>query len=169
MEIPMNNYLMTGIPAAIRYLVLGVRNRGLLKYLVFATCVTLIAAIFIAKPIQAQAADLPLKNTSAEQVMAKMKERLHLTEEQETKIRTIIEESVQTRREILKSDPQDRSAIKRELQELQWKTDMRLGVILTEEQMKEYEKLREEQSEKMQRSDVQGSRKGSHGGRSRGF
>jgi hypothetical protein len=45
---------------------------------------------------------------------------------------------------------------------------MRLGVILTKEQMKEYEKLREEQSEKMQRSDVQGSR-GSRGGRSRGF
>jgi hypothetical protein len=42
-------------------------------------------------------------------------------------------------------------------------------VILTKEQMKEYEKLREEQSEKMQRSDVQGSRKGSHGGRSSGF
>ena len=97
-----------------------------------------------------------------------MKERLHLTEEQETKMRPIIEESVQTRREILKSDPQDRSAIKRELQELQWKTDMRLGVILTEEQMKEYEKLREEQSEKVQRGDVQGNR-GSRGGRLRRF
>jgi hypothetical protein len=47
-------------------------------------------------------------------------------------------------------------------------SDMRLGVILTKEQMKEYEKLMEEQSEKMQRSDVQGSR-GSRGGRSRGF
>jgi hypothetical protein len=68
----------------------------------------------------------------------------------------------------LKRDTQDRSAIKNELQELQWKTDMRLGVILTGEQMKEYEKLREEQSEKMPHSDVQGNR-GSRGGRSRGF
>jgi len=164
----MNNDLMTGISATIRYRVLGVRNRSLLKHLAFATFVTLIAAIFMAQPIPAQAADLPDMNSSAEQVMAKMKERLHLTEEQETKIRPIIEESVQTRREILKRDPQERSAIKNELQELQWKTDMRLGVILTEEQMREYEKLREEQSEKMQRSDMQGSR-GLRGGRSRGF
>jgi len=164
----MNNDLMTGISATIRYRVLGVRNRSLLKHLAFATCVTLIAAIFMAQPIPSQAADLPDTNSSAEQVMAKMKERLHLTEEQETKMRPIIEESVQTRREILKRNPQDRSAIKNELQELQWKTDMRLGLILTEEQMKEYEKLMEEQSEKMQSSDMQ-SRKGSRGGRSRGF
>jgi hypothetical protein len=128
----------------------------------------LIAAIFMAQPISAQTTNPLDTNSSAEQVMAKMKERLHLTEEQETKIAPIIEESVQTRREILKRDPQDRSAIKNELQELQLKTDMRLGVILTEEQMKEYEKLREEQSEKMHRGDVQGNR-GSRGGRSRGF
>jgi len=165
----MNNDLMTGISAAIRCRVPGVRNRSLLKHLAFATCVTLIAAIFMAQPILAQATDLPDTNSSAEQVMAKMKERFHLTEEQETKMRPIIEESFQARNEILKRDAQDRSAIKNELQELQWKTDMRLGVILTKEQMKEYEKLREEQSEKMQHSDVQGSRKGSHGGRSRGF
>ncbi len=164
----MNNDLMTGILAAIRYRVPGVRNRSLLKHLAFATCVMLIGAIFMAQPIPAQAADLPDTNSSAEQVMAKMKERLHLTEEEETKMRPIIEENVQTRREILKRDAQDRSAIKNGLQELQWKTDMRLGVILTGEQMKEYEKLREEQSEKMQRSDVQGNR-GSRGGRSRGF
>ena len=82
----MNNDLMTGISAAIRCRVLGVRNRSLLKHLAFATCVTLIAAIFMAQPISAQAADLLDTNSSAEQVMAKMKERLHLTEEQETKI-----------------------------------------------------------------------------------
>ena len=164
----MNNDLMTGISAAIRYRALGLRNSSLLKHLAFVTCVTLIAAIFMAQPISAQARDPLGTNSSAEQVMAKMKERLHLTEGQETKIRPIIEESFQTRREILKRDPQDRSVINNELQELQWKTDMRLGLILTEEQMKEYEKLREEQSEKMQSSDMQ-SRKESRSGRSRRF
>ena len=52
-EISMNNDLMTGISATIRYRVLGVRNRSLLKHLAFATCVTLIAAIFMAQPIPA--------------------------------------------------------------------------------------------------------------------
>ncbi len=164
----MNNDLMTGFSAAIKCRVPGVRNWSLLKHLALATCVTIITAIFMAQPVSAQAADMLGTNSSAGQVMAKMKERLHLTEEQETKIRPIIEESVQTRRDILKGDSQDRGAIKSELQEVQWKTDMRLGVILTEEQIKEYEKLREEHSESMQSSDMQ-SRKGPHGGRSRGF
>jgi Spy/CpxP family protein refolding chaperone len=164
----MNNVLMTEISAAIRYRVLDIRNRSLPKHLAFTTCVTLIASIFMTQLISAQATDPLHTNSSAEQVMARMKERLHLTEEQETKIRPIIEESVQARHEILEKDSQDRSTIKNELQELQWKTDMRLGVILTEEQMKEYEKLREEQSEKMQRGDVQGG-VGPRGGRSRGF
>lgn len=165
----MNNDLMTGFSAAIKFRAPGLRNGSLLKHLAFATCVTIITSIFIAQPVSAQAADTPDANNSAAQVMAKMKERLHLTEEQETKIRPIIEESVQTRREILEGDSQDKRAIKSELQELQWKTDMRLGVILTGEQMKEYEKLREEHGESMQSSDMQ-SRKGSHGGgRPRGF
>jgi hypothetical protein len=164
----MNNDLMRVFSAAIKYRVPGVRNGSLLRHLAFATCVTIITAIFMAQPISGQAADTLDSNSSAGQIMAKMKGRLHLTEEQERKIGPIIEESVQTRREILKGDSQDKSAIKSELRELQWKTDMRLGVILTEEQMKEYEKLREEQNEKMQRSDVQGSR-GPRGNRSRGF
>jgi len=112
--------------------------------------------------------DLPAGNGYPDQVISKMKERLKLTEEQETKIRPIIEESVRARTELLENFAQDKSRIKSELLELQWKTGMRLGVILTEEQMKEYEKLREEQSEKMQHSDVQGGR-GPSGGRSRRF
>lgn len=146
-----------------------ISNRIILKYFCLVLCVLIFAIIFITQPISVQASALPDNNSSMESVMSKMRDRLHLTEEQEKKIRPIIEESFQARREILKSNPQDRSAIKNELQELQWKTDMRLGLILTKEQMEEYEKLREEQSERMQSSDMQGSRKGSRGGRSRGF
>lgn len=168
----MSNDLMTEVSiAAIRCSVLVVSNRNLLKYLASATYVMFFAVIFMTQPISVQARDLPDMNSSPEQVMSKMKERLNLTEEQETKIRPIIEESIQKRLEILKKGSQDRSTVKNELQELQWTTDMRLGVILTEEQTKEYRKLREEQSEKMpseQRSS--GSRSGgSRSGRSRGF
>lgn len=162
----MGNDLMTEVSIAIRCSVLIVSNRSLLKYLASTTYVMLFAVIFMTQPITAQARDLPDMNSSPEQVMSKMKERLNLTEEQETKVRPIIEESIQKRREILKKDPQDRSTIKNELQELQWTTDMRLGVILTEEQMKEYQKLREEQSEKM-RSEQRS--RGSRSGRSEDF
>ena len=163
----MNNNLIAEISTTKRYAVLGVKNRNLLKNLALATCVAFMSAIFIAQPISASASDPLDTNSSAGQVMTKMKDRLHLTEEQETKIFPIIEKSVQTRREILGRDPQDRNTIKTELQELQWKTDMRLGVILTKEQMNEYEKLKEELSEKIQSGAMQ-SRKGNHNGRGRG-
>lgn len=147
--------------------ILVVRNRRFLRYIVSPFCILLFPIMLLLQPVLAQAGNLP-DNSSPDQVMSKMKERLKLTEEQETKIRPIIEESIQKRYEILKNGSQDRSTTKSELQELQWKTDMRVGVILTEEQRKEYEKLREEQAEKTQHNDAQGSR-GPRGSRSRGF
>jgi len=143
-----------------------INNRILLKYVDLTRFILVFAMIFMTQPISAQASDPPAGNGSPDQVISKMKERLKLTEEQETKIRPIIEESMRARTEILENFAQDKSTMKSELLELQWKTDMRLGVILTEEQMKEYEKLREEQSEKMPGKQNGG---GSHSGRSRGF
>lgn len=55
--------------------------------------------------------------------------------------------------------------MKGQLQELQWSTDMQIGKILTEEQKKEYQKLREEKS--AENSETHG--RGFCSGRLRGF
>ncbi|MFI5295264.1 MAG: hypothetical protein ACHQ0Y_09600 [Thermodesulfovibrionales bacterium] len=85
------------------------------------------------------------------------------------KVQPIIDESFKKRSEILKNGGQDGKSEKNALQELRWSTDMQIGRILTEEQMKEYQKLREEESEKKtQRSDMQPGR-GSRTGGMHGF
>ena len=146
----MSKDLKTEVPIAVKGCsALVVSNRSLFKYLATAVCVMLFTVIFVTQMISAQGRDLQNMNSSLEEVMSKMKERLNLTEEQETKIQPIIEENIRKRLEILKRGSQDRSTSKNELQELQWKTDLQLGAILTEEEMKEYEKLREEQSERI--------------------
>ena len=162
----MSDYLMKDAAiATIRCFMLIIGNKSVLKSLITLAYVSLLTAIFMMQPSSLQAQDSSNINASSEKIMSEMKERLKLTDEQETKIRPIIEDSLQRRSEILANSSKDR---KTALQELQWSTDMQLGKILTEEQMKEYEKLREEQSEKMQHSDMQRSR-GSRIGGFRGF
>ena len=162
----MSDYLMKDAAiATIRCFTLIIGNRSVFKSLMTLAYVSLFTAIFMMQPSSLQAQDSSNINASSEKIMSEMKERLKLTDEQETKIRPIIEDSLQRRSEILANSSKDR---KTALQELQWSTDMQLGKILTEEQMKEYEKLREEQSEKMQHSDMQRSR-GSRIGGFRGF
>ena len=93
-----------------------------------------------------------------------MKERLHLTEEQTTKIRPIIEESFNQRRQILNDTGQDKKVNRSALQEVRWKTDMKLAQILTEEQMQDYQNLYERQSGKPQHDDNMHRGKGGRGG-----
>ena len=121
------------------------------------------------QPIPARAGDSSSISKYPEQLMYRLKERLRLTEDQETKVQLIIDESFKKRSEILKNGGQDRKAEKSALQELQWSTDLQIGKVLTEEQMKEYQKLREEESEKKtQRSDMQRGW-GARAGGMRGF
>ncbi len=116
-----------------------------------------------------RAGDFSNISKSPEQLMYRLKDRLRLTEEQETKIQPIVDENFKKRSEILKNSGQGGKSEKISLQELQWATDMQIGKVLTEDQMKEYEKLREEDSEKKtQRSDMQGGR-GKRTGGMRGF
>ncbi len=117
--------------------------------------------VFTMQPFSSHAQSGPNAGRSPEQVVSQLEERLKLTDEQETKLRPIIEESLKKRSELLNS-----GAPKSDLQQLQWATDMQIGKILTEEQMKEYEKLREEQDKKADRYGTQ--KKGRRGG-NRGF
>ena len=149
-----SNLMTTASMAALRAIAFVLSNRSLLKSLVFSTCVLLFAAIFIMPPLTAQAQDSSNSNKSPEQIMSQLKERLNLTEDQEAKVWPIIKESIKKRNEIIQNGTQDGKKKKSALQELGWSTDMQLGNILTEQQMKEYQELQEEPSEKTQNNDM---------------
>ena len=97
-----------------------------------------------------------------------MKERLNLSEDQATKVQPIIEESYKKRNEIEQNSALDKNSVKSALWQLQWSTDMKLGMILTEKQMDDYQKMREAQSDASQRNDAQRS-KGTRTGGLNGF
>jgi len=150
--------------AAIRCVMVVIVNRNVLKSLAFAAYVLLCTMIFVIQPLGARASDVSGAKASPEEFMSQLKMRLNLSEDQEAKINPIIEESIQKRREIVKNSSQDRKTVRNQLQELRWSTDMQIGKILTEAQMKEYQELREEQHEKVENNDIQHGRKSRYGG-----
>lgn len=144
-----------------------VSHKSLLKS--FAAYILLFISISIIPPISVQATETSNSGKSPEQIMSRLKERLSLTEDQETKIQLIIAESFKKRSEILNNGGQDSKSEKSALQELRWLTDMQIGKVLTENQMREYQELREEESEKKtQHNDMQHGR-GMRTGGMRGF
>src|SRR5664280_2236580 len=97
------NFIRLGSKTALRVLVISIS--------------ILFVAVFIMPPLAARADDSSNIDKSPEEIVAQMKERLHLTEEQTTKIRPIIEESVNSRRDILNNNGEDKKANKSALQE----------------------------------------------------
>jgi Spy/CpxP family protein refolding chaperone len=89
--------------------------------------------------------------TSGE-LLAAMKERLNLTEEQATRVWPIIEEQTRKRHEIFESYrgqcDQGRQSLRNAMQELQMSTENQLAAILTDEQMEAFRKMDEERREK---------------------
>lgn len=150
----------------INFIRLGSKTAGrvlvLLAYLLFA-------AVFILPLSTAQAADSSNMNKSPEEIVQQMKERLRLTEEQVAKIRPIIDESFNKCRDILDNNGQDKKSNRSALQEVRWKTDMKLGQILTEQQMSDYQNFFEEKSEKSQQDDMHHGKGGRSGGGMRAF
>ena len=89
-----------------------------------------------------------------EKAFEKLKERLNLTDEQEEEIRPIIEQKHLKQKEIFQKyqgrSKEERQAMWGELQEVQNNTQEQLHEILSEEQIEEYKKIREEKKEHMQ-------------------
>lgn len=83
-----------------------------------------------------------------ESVIAEMKDRLKLTQEQEQKLRTIMETSAKERKEVMekyrRQGPPDDSPLRRELRKIEKSVEKGLSDILTEEQMEKYRILQEE-------------------------
>ncbi len=154
--------------AVFRCCMLAVSNRDVLKSLMASAYLALLTGtISLIQPVALYARDFP-QYRSADEIVAQLKERLKLTGEQEPKVRSIIEDSVMKSKGLLANSSQDRKTVKSQMQEIQWSTDMRLAGVLTKEQMKEYEKFREEQSDEKQQGNVQSERP-SRGRGVRGF
>ncbi len=128
----------------------------------------LFVAVFFIPSVTAQIDNASNINKSPEEIVSQLRERLHLTEEQTTMIRPIIEESYTKRRDIFNSNA-DGKAMKSALQQVQWTTDIKLGQILTKEQMESYQNLSEEQRDKTQSNDTHRGRGGERGGGMRSF
>ena len=90
-----------------------------------------------------------------------MKSRLGLTEDQEARIRPILEDEFVKRHTIIEKyqgqGRQGRSSLKNELQQLRSSTDHQLEPILTKAQTEEYRKMQEEARQRI--------RGGGHGSR----
>jgi len=95
----------------------------------------------------------PMMGGMPDQLFATMKERLDLTKEQEEKIRPIIDASMQKKRTILKKHgEQERENMRilgKDMQALDRDTEKQLDSVLTEEQLKEYQKIQGERCEGM--------------------
>jgi Spy/CpxP family protein refolding chaperone len=90
----------------------------------------------------------PMMGGMPDQLFAAIKERLNLTKEQEEKIRPIIDASREKKQTILKKyGEQEREhirALKNNMAALDQDTEKQFGSVLTEEQIKEYQKIQEE-------------------------
>jgi Spy/CpxP family protein refolding chaperone len=164
-----DDFMTGGVMTALRCsMLVPSSSRIVLKSLACVMCFAVFLVVLLMQPFVTLAAGSHDMPASFEQTMSKMKERLNLTEEQEAKIRPIVQESMKERGEILKSSQADRETIKKELKDIQWSTDVQIGMILTEKQKKDYQKMREEEERDKTSDEMQHSR-GSHSGLSRGF
>jgi undecaprenyl pyrophosphate synthase len=90
-----------------------------------------------------------LTEGTSQQILSKMKQRLNLTEDQEMKVRPIIEGAVGERRRMVEKykeqDHPDIFSLTGEMHKLQEATEKRLAEILTDQQMEQYREIQEEE------------------------
>ena len=132
--------------------------------------ILLIAGIFSVSTLLGSLADAQSRSRvppgkNADQIISDMKSRLNLTDEQETKIRPIIEEQIKKRNALIEKyqgqGHQGRESLRSEMQALGKSTEDQLQPILTKEQMGNYQKMQDEERQNM--------RKGYRGRRSGAF
>lgn len=90
-----------------------------------------------------------------EQLMTDCTRELSLTKDQESQIRSILEEQFTEqkayREKMKKSNSRDFRSMKKEMERIRENTDTQLKPVLTEEQMKKFQALRDERQEKMRK------------------
>ncbi len=97
--------------------------------------------------------------------MKKLGSYLALSPSQAKKVRPIIQDQINKKRDLLeKKGKGDREGLRTELQMIQQNTERLLANILTPEQLKRYRKFQEEQQEEIKSQRNKGGGKGNRGG-----
>ena len=109
---------------------------------------------------------------TADEIITQMKGRLHLTEDEEVKVRPIIEEQVKRRKELIKKYEgkgyKGMDSLKDELKDLRVSTANQLQYFLTNDQMIKYGAMQQEEDQRIsgekaqtqQEEEIQKPRKG---------
>jgi len=118
----------------------------------------LLALAATAAPVAAKE-PVPNREAMTEQMQARMaeaKERLNLTEEQEQQVEAIFQENADKRAQIVEEGDFDGSRnfrkmrkLRGQMKELEKETTAQLSEVLTEEQMAEYELIKQENRAEM--------------------
>ncbi len=115
--------------------------------MMLAGVVGLAAVGALATPAQAQQRQRQ-RGMDPEQRMEMLKQELELTEDQVTAVETIFAEQDERRREIFESRSEDRRSMSEQMREqmraLRGEMDRELAEVLTAEQMKKLQELREQ-------------------------
>jgi len=107
---------------------------------------------------------------TSEELFATMKDRLNLTDEQQAKVRPIIEGYCQKRQDIIgkfkgQGSRGEDCCLRCDLQRLGESTEKQLATVLTDIQMREYQKIQDQLQPHSPESGQQGMGDGSSGGR----
>ncbi|MEE8504919.1 MAG: hypothetical protein V3S40_01730 [Kiloniellales bacterium] len=92
-----------------------------------------------------------------EQRMEMLKQELELTEDQVTAVETIFAEQDERRRELFEGRSEDRRAMREQMRAFQGEMDKELAEVLTAEQMKKLQELREQRRQQFRQG---GGRRG---------
>ena len=120
-------------------------------YITLAAGFLVIIAGLIAQPVMAKSMSWFGQQKSPDEIVQTLTDRLDLTAEQVEAIRPIITEKHQKMNEIRGKSGTERREGRKGMQKLKWDTNMKLGEILTEEQVDRYLELRHEQRGKKHR------------------
>lgn len=136
-----------------------VNKRTLLSQsLIIASFILFIFLVLILNLLSCSHAEVKRKRfdpaVKANRMIAEMKHRLKLNDDQEKRVRPIIEEIYKQRAEIKQKyrgeGPEEmrssKNRIQKEMEELRKYAEMRLKMVLTEKQMEEYQKIEKEYS-----------------------
>ena len=113
---------------------------------------------------------MALPQYTPEELLATMKDRLSLTDEQQEKVRPIIEEYCKKQQDIIEKykgqEPRGGDCCLRcDLQRLGESTEKQLATFLTEKQMREYQKIQDELQPRPPENGQQGMGRERPGGR----
>jgi hypothetical protein len=124
-------------------------------------CLLLASALVCCSPYAQSRRQIPEAKTAG-QIVNAMKRWLGMTDEQEAKVRPVIEEQVRKRNELIKKyqgqSREEMDSLKYALQDLRISTEKQLQYFLTNEQMIEYGRMQQEEDQRIIKGEMPGEK-----------